>query len=649
MSDGHRSLPTDDSSANAHRPSKSPVSRTRIVTITSLVIAVVGISVWSSLQSGADARNLVYDNVSDDESSNASFIKLWWGDFPRKVRQVSSVPNADASSNIHPEDYVGPEACKRCHQKNYESWSHHPHRWMNALADSSTVKGDFSGAKMSYLGGEATFYQEDGEYQMRLVREDTRIYIVNQTIGSRFFQYYTGKQISGPVQADRMPYLQDHVLPFGFWLEPKEWVPVVHIFDEYPDGLRIDPFDHDIYAMEFASYAVGCNVCHTTFALGDLLSGNTKRMAREVPLKLHWSASNYLEDVRPDLLSMPSDAYSDVEFWELLRSMDALEAPTEAVTLGVSCESCHLGCREHVQNPDILPKFFPNSPHLRVESATDQLDFGRTHTNVNWACGRCHTGNRPQLAAGMSTWNSTEYSDAMRGSCYSELRCIDCHSPHEATGRKWSLPPEKDDALCIRCHQKYDSAQAQAAHSHHVAGSEGSRCMNCHMPRLNEGMQDVVRTHTIFSPTNSEMIHKNHPNACNQCHAEESIDWTVDYLGKWYGSRYKSELLDEAYTDRKQPAPLGWLHSENESVRLLGADTLIRTNSRWALDDLIGALDDRFLLNRQFARRGLETMLGVRLEDYGYRHYMTPKERKKPIAELRKSLVPSSKPPEKSR
>ena len=24
--------------------------------------------------------------------------------------------------------------------------------------------------------------------------------------------------------------------------------------------------------------------------------------------------------------------------------------------------------------------------------------------------------------------------------------------------------------------------------------------MNCHMPRINEGLQDVVRTHMIYSP-----------------------------------------------------------------------------------------------------------------------------------------------------
>jgi len=39
--------------------------------------------------------------------------------------------------------------------------------------------------------------------------------------------------------------------------------------------------------------------------------------------------------------------------------------------------------------------------------------------------------------------------------------------------------------------------------------------MNCHMPKINEGINSLVRTHTIFSPTNPAMIEANRPNACN--------------------------------------------------------------------------------------------------------------------------------------
>jgi hypothetical protein len=53
---------------------------------------------------------------------------------------------------------------------------------------------------------------------------------------------------------------------------------------------------------------------------------------------------------------------------------------------------------------------------------------------------------------------------------------------------------------------------------------------------------------------------------------------------------------------------------------------------------LINALDDPYLVNRQFALRGFEGLLGAPLLDYGYRFYMTPSEREKPMAELREPL-----------
>lgn len=596
---------------------------------------------------GADSRRLVFFNQSQTAKTplDIPHINVWWDDVPAPLQRATGQPDR-ASSNIHPGDYIGPEACRKCHQKNYDSWSQHPHRWMNALADASSVVGNFSGTSISYLGGKATFFTENGEYRMRLEREESRTYAIHETIGSRFFQYYVGKQIEGPEPAGQPtdPQRFDHVLPLGFWIEPGEWVPIVNVAqEESPDGQRMDPFDPKSYLANFCQYADACDQCHTTSPLGDLLSGNANQLAREVPCNIQWAVSDYLAEERPNWLPPRHRSLPDDQAVALLNSLDAIPASEHAVTLGISCESCHLGCREHADNPNVLPAFFPRSPHLHSGSAAAPTDLGRTHDNVNWACGRCHSGGRPLFAGGMSTWNSTEYSDAMRGGCYSQLKCTDCHNPHQATGPKWSAAPAQDDARCIKCHQRYASSESQAAHSHHPPGSEGSRCMNCHMPRINEGLQDVVRTHTIFSPTNTDMIHANHPNACNQCHTDKSIDWTISYLEQWFDVKFDDVKLQQNYSSRTQSAALGWLQSRNEAVRKVAADALFRTKSKWDQDTtiqdaLINALDDPYLINRQFASRGFERLLGVQLQDYGYRFYMTPRERERPMAELRRAL-----------
>ena len=120
-------------------------------------------------------------------------LRLWIDAVPPAVKKAS-LPSSD-QSNIHRDDYLGSGACRECHPKNFETWSEHPHRWMNALISPVTVKGDFSGrSSIDYLKGHADFYREEGHFRMRLVRDDvTIVYEVEQTIGSRFFQYYVGK------------------------------------------------------------------------------------------------------------------------------------------------------------------------------------------------------------------------------------------------------------------------------------------------------------------------------------------------------------------------------------------------------------------------------------------------------------------------
>jgi predicted CXXCH cytochrome family protein len=566
-------------------------------------------------------------------------LTVWW-DAVRSDIRSRSTPAGD-ESNIHPADYVGPAACQECHAANYQAWSTHPHRWMNMPASAQTVRGDFSGsAVISYRGGKATFTREATGYHMRLERGGVRrTYLITQTIGSRFFQYYVGRQIEGPEPAQHHFYHKDHVLPFGWWLDEKEWVPVVHIGPEKPDEERPDPYAPPESGSHYAEYAVSCNYCHTTFPLGDLLGRRPHQMGEHVPLTLHWSVQPYLAAARPDdlqrMISPPRTGDS------MQNPMADWDAAHYAATYGVSCEACHLGARTHVESRGkVPPRFFPQSPYLRIEANGATIDPGRSHDNINWACGRCHTGGRPTFAAGMSTWNSVEYADAMRGSCYSQLRCIDCHSPHRALGSKWSASAEADDAVCLKCHDKFRPAPQRLAHTHHPAGSEGARCLNCHMPRINEGLQDVVRTHMIFSPTRPDMIHANHPNACNLCHTDRPIDWTLGYLKQWYGRTYDERQIADHYPERGRPAGLGWLKSDNPAVRLVAADAMTRVRDMKVLSELLYALDDPYLVNRQFAGMGVQRMLHMRLADFGYRFYLEREERRQPLARLRARYLP---------
>jgi len=586
---------------------------------------------------------------------------FWWGEIPESIRATAS-GSEDDFSNIRRSDYVGADACKSCHPKKHETWSEHPHRWMNASANVESVVGDFSGdanALIRYRGGEATFYRDGQAYRMRLRRDNVeRIYDINRTIGSRFQQYYVGMLVDGPEPENHPVRKIDHVLPFGYWIDQQEWVPVVHVDLELPDNQRHDPFQHPANR----AYDRSCASCHTTQPAGDRMirAVGRNRLAAHAPHEVHYDPLGFLQENHPQVVKW-ADYYgknTQDKVRKALSVMDDLPAEMYAAALGITCEGCHNGARIHAENEQQLPRFFPAGKNVATLGTSTESVWGKNPQNANWTCAQCHTGGRSMFACGASTWNSTEYSDALRGACYDDsldntdanecLTCVHCHDPHVPTGKRWARTPAQDDASCLACHEQYLDAESRLSHTHHPAGSSGDRCMNCHMPRINEGMQDVVRTHLIFSPTDGAMLESNHPNACNLCHLQESIDWTIEKLTAWYGLTEQSEAtaetdewkiwseekLQQNYSDRRMPVALGWLASDNEATRLVSMEALAKSNARWAISQMIDMLDDPYLINRQFTQQRLEEMLEIDLRDFGYRHYQYAPERAAPIRKI---------------
>ena len=172
--------------------------------------------------------------------------------------------------------------------------------------------------------------------------------------------------------------------------------------------------------------------------------------------------------------------------------------------------------------------------------------------------------------------------------------------------------------------------------------------MNCHMPKINEGMGDMVRTHAIFSPTNAKMLEANQPNACNMCHVDENIDWTLSYLEQWYGllskekagrlGSYSESTIAKNYPQRNQAVPIGWLSSSHSGTRMVGADVLLKAKAEWALIDLLEMLDDPYMEIRQFTVQRLRDYFEINPDDYGYKLYMTKQERQQPVQEMIEKL-----------
>ena len=612
-------------------------------------------------------------------------IHYW--DMPKEV--VDASIKAGDVSNILSVDYVGSEACQSCHAEIHDSWSKSYHNSTNLAPNVDSVKGDFSGeSSIDYLGGKATFYQENDEYRMKLLRDGLeRIYRVTGTVGGRYFQAYSGRLIEGPEPEDHFVRHKDIQLPFNYQIDRGQWVPPTH-----PGGVAApaekdpDPFGADGHVVNFDQQ---CVICHTTRPLGDWLvadSGKT-RVVFHAGRPLGFWLGAYIANVHPEYLpaDKPIHLVPDERVEFILKEMDNISIEHGSVSRGVSCEACHLGTRQHanLSTPETNgqpTRYFPSSRFLVIpkpegtEAEAEEEVWGRSANNLNFMCARCHTDERPRYANGMSISYGASLSDADRGHCYhaaevgsgpqSQLTCVTCHDPHKSAEREWNQTPEQEDARCVKCHNEFESADAVKAHAHHEVGTAGSHCMDCHMPKMIEGRQGVVRTHMIFSPTDVSMLEANQPNACNLCHLDEPIDWTIDHLKEWYPSKPNDEVAKEVkpgakvppksvesiseeklasnYPNRKGKAGLGWLNNPHAPTRLVAIEALSKANARWALADLVEALDDKSMSNRMFAQENLEKMLGLSLGKFGYRYYMTPTERREALDRIRAEVVKPS-------
>ncbi|MHC4955346.1 MAG: HEAT repeat domain-containing protein [Planctomycetota bacterium] len=209
----------------------------------------------------------------------------------------------------------------------------------------------------------------------------------------------------------------------------------------------------------------------------------------------------------------------------------------------INCEACHGAGGDHTRAWDALS---PDAP---------MADLRRYSTRAsNAVCARCHGG--PPAAIDLSPADAQhhigmledrvgffpdgaasgqvyQYDSFVRSPCVSEggLRCTDCHPAHVGGVKK----PAHADALCTNCHPGF----ANRAHTHHDPKQAGARCIECHMPRLLDGVMAHQRDHRIRSPL-PESPHV--ADACTACHADKDKTWAAKAYRKWWGAPPRADL-----------------------------------------------------------------------------------------------------------
>jgi predicted CXXCH cytochrome family protein len=514
--------------------------------------------------------------------------------------------------------FVGSDACADCHRDRHESWAATFHRTMTQEAGPHSVQGRFDGQDLDYLGLRVRPVEQNGRHYFEYHDLDSGEMIqriaVDRTVGSNRYQQYLTRL------PDDGTYVRLHYL----WHNgDQRWVHMNAAFL----GTDGRPFDSHV-----AIWNQNCIFCHNTGPRPGIL--NYERMRQQAAL------------------GVPVDSTRDARF------------DSTVAELGIACETCHGPGGEHAAR---ARQFWPRMA-LRVWPERDASIVNPVRldaTRATHVCAQCHAQRVPPDAQALRTWmrdgptyrpgfdlnahaepvfrstrvpvagqedlfrlrfwdddtprlSAYEYQGLALSACYQEaaLACTDCHTMHAGDPAGQLTDRNRGNAPCLRCHQEYRKEASLASHSRHATDGSASLCYNCHMPHLNYGVMAIHRSHRIEVPDARRDATAGRPNACLNCHGDESTAWAVQELAAWNA------------IDREAPAPQradGVPASISDLATVLAGDPVQKSVAAWRAGHpdsatrgadrgwmaafLLEAMDDVYPATRRFASQSFARIL----------------------------------------
>lgn len=169
---------------------------------------------------------------------------------------------------------------------------------------------------------------------------------------------------------------------------------------------------------------------------------------------------------------------------------------------------------------------------------------------------------------------------------------MDCHDPHKAEVRA------DGNAVCTQCHSpagnpgfptlplaEYDTP----THHFHPEDSAGADCVSCHMIERVYMGNDGRHDHSFRIPRPDLAAQTGAPDACTDCHSEQTSDWAAARIAEWYpdslnrGSHYGQILA----AGRRDPLAAG------PGLAELAGDTgqagIVRATALWLIENAADA------------------------------------------------------------
>ena len=471
--------------------------------------------------------------------------------------------------------YVDSGACGECHQDEYNAWSGSHHDLAMQDAVSETVLGDFDDATFTHFDVTSRFFTRDGRFFVNTEGPDGELadFELTYAFGVEPLQQYLAPFPGGRLQS----------LTIAWNTEQSEW------FDLYPDQ-RIPPDDPLHWTGRNQSWNTMCAECHSTNLRKnyDPDADTFRTVWDEVDVgcqACHGPGGSHVQWARSRSGDASGAAATDLGLVVDLATESAIEIE--------SCAGCH-SRRQRINDRDRHARGF--------------LDDFRPST---LQAGLYHPDG--QIQDEVYVWGSFAQSKMHEAG----VRCSSCHDPHRLD--VWV----EGNALCVRCHRetpvdgfptlrpkRYDTPE----HHFHQSGSDGARCVSCHMPAQTYMVVDPRRDHSFRVPRPDLSVQLGSPNACTACHVDEDAEWAAARVEEWWGvpeaphfgeafaaaregDRAAEEPLTELITDRSQPA----------IVRATALEHLRQYGPR-ALETIASATADEDPLVRMAAAGGLERL-----------------------------------------
>ena len=297
---------------------------------------------------------------------------------------------------------------------------------------------------------------------------------------------------------------------------------------------------------------------------------------------------------------------------------------------GINCETCHGPGEEHIRLAESLDGA-PMPDDMKLVRLGKQTSVEQN----NAVCASCHAKLYPITASftpgkrffdhfGLITLEHPDFFPDGRdlGENYTytawtmspcvksgKLDCLHCHT---SSGRYRFKQGDVNQA-CMPCHA--DLVNNSTAHSRHEADSTGNQCVACHMPMTRFARMDRS-DHSMLPPTPAATGAFKSPNACNNCHPDQTAAWADEWVRKWYPRDYQKPVIERgeliaaarAQDWSRLPEMLDYITREdrdevfaNSLIRLLAS---CRDERKWQA--ILRAMDDPSPLVRASAATALD-------------------------------------------